>query len=63
MKASDYLIMFVLCTTMMTGVTACSKDGDGKIELTSERKEFPKGQSWTVDGPVSNDSKKQDGQK
>lgn len=33
MKASDYLIMFVLCTTMMTGVTACSKDGDGKLNL------------------------------
>ncbi len=58
MKASDYLIMFVLCTTMMTGVTACSKDGDGKIEFTSERRELPKAKSWTVDGPVDDSSSK-----
>lgn len=63
MKASDYFIMFVLCTTMMTSVTACSKDGDGKIEFTSERRELSKGQSWTVDGPISNDPEKKDGQK
>lgn len=55
MKKLTHIATTLVCLTILSATTGCSKDGDGKIEFTSERKEFPKGQSWTVDGPVDAD--------
>lgn len=52
MKKLTYIVMTLCCLTILTSTTGCSKDGDGKIEFTSERRELSKGQAWTVDGPV-----------
>ena len=49
--------MTLCCLTILTSTTGCSKDGDGKIEFTSERRELPKAKSWTVDGPIEENAK------
>lgn len=57
MEKLTHIVMTLCCLTILTSTTGCSKDGDGKIEFTSERRELPKAKSWTVDGPIEENAK------
>lgn len=52
MKKIPVLFLTILCITFTTFLSGCEKDGDGKIEMTSEHKPLPKRPTWTVDGVV-----------
>lgn len=59
MEKLTYIVMTLFCLTILTITTGCSKDGDGKIEFTSERRELPKRPVWTFDGMVEEGSESQ----